>query len=115
MAVSGQNDVWTLLAVATAGNTLGSFVNWCLGRYLAHWRHHRWFPLSEAQYERLCRWFKHWSVWLLLLAWAPIIGDPLTVVAGILRVNVAAFLVIVAIGKALWYLLVLGAVTGSQL
>lgn len=43
---------WTLLAVATMGNVLGSAVNWLLGRSIEHYRHKRWFPVSEDKLEK---------------------------------------------------------------
>ncbi len=92
-----------LLAVATAGNTLGSLVNWILGRFLLHFQDRRWFPLTPAQYERACAWFTRYGVWSLLFAWLPVLGDPLTVVAGALRVGLWRFLILVAIGKAARY------------
>jgi membrane protein YqaA with SNARE-associated domain len=84
LAVSGAADVWLLLAVATAGNTLGAVVNWGIGRYASTWRT-RLHWLEEAKFERACRWFNRWGIWCLLLSWLPVVGDPLTVVAGVLR------------------------------
>lgn len=93
----------TLVAVATVGNVLGSLVNWLLGRYLIHFRDRRWFPVKGALIDRATAWYHTWGVWSLLLAWAPFIGDPLTLVAGILRENIWVFLALVTIGKAARY------------
>ena len=46
-------------------------------------------------------------MWSLLLSWLPLVGDPLTFVAGILKTRLAVFLILVALGKALRYLAVL--------
>jgi membrane protein YqaA with SNARE-associated domain len=54
LAVAGATDVWLLLAVATAGNTLGAVVNWALGRYAATWRT-RLTSLDEATFQRASR------------------------------------------------------------
>ena len=93
--------------IATTGNVLGSFVNWALGRYLLHWQDHKWFPFSANQLCKANAWFQRYGVWILLMAWLPIVGDPLTFVAGLLRVNVWLFLILVTIGKAGRYIAVL--------
>jgi membrane protein YqaA with SNARE-associated domain len=104
LAVAGATDVWLLLAVATAGNTLGAVVNWGIGRYAATWRT---LSLDDAKYERACRWFNRWGIWCLLLSWLPVVGDPLTLVAGALRTAFVPFALLVLTGKAARYLLVL--------
>lgn len=96
---AGQQSPWLLVAFASAGNVLGSIINWGLGRFLIHLRHRRWFPLKPAVYDRAVGWFNKYGLWSLLLAWVPVIGDPLTVVAGALRVDLLRFTVLVAIGK----------------
>jgi membrane protein YqaA with SNARE-associated domain len=96
---AGQQNPWLLVAFASAGNVLGSIINWGLGRFLIHLRHRRWFPLKPAVYDRAVGWFDKYGLWSLLLAWVPVIGDPLTVVAGALRIDLLRFTVLVAIGK----------------
>lgn len=96
----GGDFPWpALLAVATLGNVLGSVVNWGLGRFLLHFRDRRWFPVNPQAYARVERWYRRYGVWSLLLAWLPVVGDPLTVVAGALRANLALFVVLVTVGK----------------
>jgi len=92
-----------LWLVATTGNTLGSCVNWWLGKQLRRFQHKRWFPVSEPQLARAERLFLRYGRWSLLLSWLPIIGDPLTMVAGVLKVPFPIFLLLVALGKALRY------------
>jgi membrane protein YqaA with SNARE-associated domain len=84
-------------------------VNWWLGRACLHWRDRRWFPASAGQLARAERWFARWGKWSLLLAWLPLVGDPLTVAAGILRVRPLAFLALVGLGKGVRYAAVLSA------
>jgi membrane protein YqaA with SNARE-associated domain len=110
LAVSGATDVWLLLAVATAGNTLGAVVNWGIGLYASTWRT-RLHWLEEAKFERACRWFNRWGIWCLLLSWLPVVGDPLTLVAGALRTAFVPFVLLVALGKAARYIFVLLIVT----
>jgi membrane protein YqaA with SNARE-associated domain len=109
MVASGTGDPIWLFLVATVGNVLGSIINWLLGRYLAEFRNRKWFPVDEESYERAAHAFRRWGVWSLLFAWVPIIGDPLTVVAGALRTRFGAFLTLVTLGKAARYVLVLAA------
>ncbi len=106
LLVKGGEDPAALLLAATAGNLLGSVVNWVLGRYLSHFRDRRWFPVSEQRYEQAADWFRRFGLWSLLFAWLPVVGDPLTVIAGALRVRFLWFLVLVGLGKAARYLLV---------
>lgn len=98
------------ILVATLGNTLGSCVNWCLGRFFASYRTHRWFPVATEKYDRYCDWYARWGVWSLLMSWVPIIGDPLTVVAGAARTPIVLFTAIVFVAKGLRYLIVAGIV-----
>lgn len=101
----GGNAV-ALVIVATLGNTLGAVVNWLLGRYLLRFQDRRWFYFSRGQVARAQRWFQRYGFWTLLLAWAPIGGDPLTLVAGIMKVRLWLFLLLVGTGKALRYVAV---------
>lgn len=94
---------WLLFIVATLGNTLGSCFNWYLGSKLEHYKHQRWFPVAPAALARAQQHFQRFGSWSLLFAWLPIIGDPLTLIAGVLKVRFRLFLVLVCSGKALRY------------
>ena len=96
-------DPLALLLVATAGNTLGAVVNWGLGRYLLHFQDRRWFYFKPAQIEKAQHWFQRYGVWTLLLAWLPVGGDPLTFIAGVMRVRLDLFVLLVGLGKGLRY------------
>ena len=108
----GKHDPALLVAVATLGNVLGSVVNWALGRWLAHFSGRRWFPIDERAYARAAGWYNRFGVWSLLLAWVPVIGDPLTAVAGALRVPFLRFVALVTFGKAARYVFIALAVAG---
>ena len=99
-----------LVAVATLGNTLGALVNWAIGRGLAALRHHRRFPLDPKRYAQAERLFRRFGTPALLLSWLPLVGDPLTLVAGLFRTPLWLFLPLVALGKGLRYLVVAGLV-----
>ncbi|MEQ8297890.1 MAG: YqaA family protein [Nitratireductor sp.] len=87
------------IAVASAGNTLGAVVNWALGRGVSRYRDRRWFPVSPRALERASNWYRRWGRWSLLLSWAPIGGDALTVAAGVLREPFWSFVLLVAVAK----------------
>lgn len=89
--------------VATAGNVLGACVNWWLGREILRFRDRRWFYFSDPQIEKAQRGFQRYGLWTLLFSWVPIIGDPLTLIAGVLKVRFWVFLSLVTIGKAARY------------
>lgn len=110
LLTAGKSSVTLLLIVATAGNVLGAVVNWCLGRFLLRWREHRWFPASDRQLARAEGWYRRYGRWSLLGSWLPVVGDPLTVMAGILREPLVPFLVLVTLAKGTRYL-VLASVT----
>ena len=95
-----------LIAVASLGNVLGSFLNWLIGRSIDRFRDRKWFPATPEQMERASRWYRRWGHWTLLLAWVPVIGDPLTVIAGTLREPLWRFLVLVTIAKTGRYIAV---------
>ncbi len=107
LVVSGQGEPWLLLAAAVMGNVLGSLVNWICGRFLAAFRDRKWFPVSPRRYAQAAGWFERYGVWSLLFAWAPVVGDPLTVIAGAFRVGFLPFLLLVTIGKLVRYLFIL--------
>lgn len=96
-------DPLILVAVATLGNTLGAVVNWVLGLYLLHFQDRRWFYFSRQQIDNAQRWYQRYGFWSLLLAWMPVGGDALTLIAGIMRVRLWIFLLLVGTGKALRY------------
>lgn len=110
VAIMATGDVSTALAigVATLGNTLGSCVNWAMGRYASQFRQRRWFPVSPEKFEQYSRWYNKWGLWSLLASWVPIIGDPLTVLAGVARTPFYIFLPIVLVAKLVRYLIVAG-------
>lgn len=86
--------------IASAGNTLGSVLNYALGYYARHWVRAR---QSRERWQQAERWFDRYGIWSMLFAWLPIIGDPLTLVAGVLRANFLLFIVLVTLGKAARY------------
>ncbi len=106
LVVSGHHNVILLVAVASVGNTLGAVVNWGLGRGVERFSRRRWFPVKPEQLKRASGWYHRYGRWSLLLSWAPFIGDPLTVAAGVLREPLASFLILVTLAKTGRYIAV---------
>lgn len=104
LLLAGAQPAWALIAVATVGNVLGSVVNWVLGRGIERFRDRRWFPASPAALDRAQGWYRRAGKWSLLLSWAPVIGDPLTVVAGVMREPFVVFVALVTAAKLGRYL-----------
>lgn len=96
-------DAVALVLIATAGNLLGSLVTYGMGRLGNEALHKHWLRISEAQTARAEAWFARYGKPALLLAWLPIIGDPLCLVAGLLRCGLLPFLVLVGLGKLFRY------------
>lgn len=106
----GEQSATLLLLVASVGNVLGSIINYALGSYVQSFSDRRWFPVSKSALEKASVRYHRYGRWSLLLSWVPIIGDPLTVVAGVLREPFWSFFALVSLAKVGRYL-VLAAVT----
>jgi membrane protein YqaA with SNARE-associated domain len=110
MLMAEHYQGWLLILVASVGNILGSIVNWFLGRFFSRFGERRWFPLKREQMARAEKWYHRYGRWTLLLSWVPVIGDPLTIVAGVLREPLPIFILLVTLAKTGRYLAV-GALT----
>ncbi|ANH98135.1 hypothetical protein A8L59_12195 [Pseudomonas koreensis] len=106
LIVSDRYWLWGLLAVATLGNVLGSLVNWWLGRGIERFQDRRWFPVSAKHMDTARKHYERYGHWSLLLSWMPVIGDPLTLIAGVMREPLGRFVLIVTVAKAARYAVV---------
>lgn len=106
LIVSDRYWLWGLLAVATLGNVLGSLVNWWLGRGIERFQDRRWFPVSAKHMATARKHYERYGHWSLLLSWMPVIGDPLTLIAGVMREPLGRFVLIVTVAKAARYAVV---------
>ena len=104
LLLADAQPAWLLLVVASLGNVLGSTINWLLGRSIERFRDKPWFPVKAAALTRAQERYRRYGRWSLLLSWAPIIGDPITVAAGIMRERFIVFLALVAFAKVARYL-----------
>jgi len=96
-----------LLILASSGNILGSIFNWYLGKKIIIFQDRKWFPVSPEQLNKSQKYFQKYGLWSLLLAWVPIIGDPLTLIAGVLKVRFIIFFILVSISKISRYVFIL--------
>ena len=96
-------NIYLLLFFATFGNSLGSVVNYFLGlkgeEYLINKN-----LLNEKYILKAKTYFDKYGAWSILFSWLPIIGDPITFVAGILKYDFKKFLILVIIAKFSRYL-----------
>ena len=107
MYLSNSFETYLLLIFASIGNILGSITNWYLGKTITIFQDRKWFPVSPDQLGRSQKYFQKYGLWSLLLAWVPIIGDPLTLLAGVLKVRFGIFLILVSISKISRYVFIL--------
>jgi len=105
MAVGKFNNE-LLLIFASLGNILGSCVNYILGLYIIKFKTKSWFPFKDNQILKATNWFNRFGVYSLFFAFLPIVGDPLTLIAGMFRVSFLKFIILVSLGKILRYLLI---------
>ena len=107
MYLSNSFEPYFLLIIASIGNIMGSITNWYLGKKITLFQNRKWFPVSPDQLERSRKYFQKYGLWSLLLAWVPIIGDPLTLLAGVLKVRFSIFFLLVSISKISRYVFIL--------
>lgn len=108
LIADGDHSPWGLVATATAGNSLGSATNWLIGIFAQKFMHTRWFPVTEARLHKAEAWYHKYGRWSLLLSWMPIIGDALTVAAGVLKEPFWSFFSITCTAKLLRYVILAG-------
>ncbi len=94
-----------LVAIATTGNVLGSLTNYALGYWVSLEVVKKWLKMSEEEFVRAEQRFVKYGLFSLCFAWVPIIGDPLTLIAGVLRIRLFWFVILVTAGKLMRYIL----------
>ncbi len=109
LVAEDEHSPWALVATATMGNSLGSTLNWYLGSLAQKFLHARWFPIKEEKLRRAETWYHRYGRWSLLLSWVPVIGDPLTFAAGVLKEPFLSFFSITCAAKLFRYLVLVGA------
>jgi|TARA_Y100001960_G_scaffold168560_1_gene176977 membrane protein YqaA with SNARE-associated domain len=97
-----QFSTFSIILVSTVGNTLGGLTNYWIGLWLPN------RTQSEKHGHKAISWLRRYGYWTLLFSWLPVIGDPLCLAAGWLRMKFLPSLILIAIGKALRYSLLAG-------
>lgn len=98
-------NIYILLFVATLGNSLGSILNYYLGLKGEEYLVKKKF-VNEKYINLSKKYFDKYGAISILFAWLPIIGDPITFVAGVLRYNFKIFVILVVISKLSRYLFI---------
>lgn len=104
MLVAGYDPVSSVVT-ATLGNYLGAVATYLVGIYGGNWLIEKVMRVSVEQQERAKNYYRHLGVYSLLFSWLPIIGDPLCLVGGMLRINFGLFSLLVAVGKFARYVI----------
>jgi len=112
LLLMGGHSSILLVTVASIGNVLGSVINWLIGRGIERFRDRNWFPVSPEKLARAERWYRRYGKWSLLGSWLPVVGDPITVVAGVMREPLPMFVLLVTIAKAGRYAVLAAATEG---
>ncbi len=113
MVVSDEYNLWILIITATSGNSIGAVINWLIGGWCLRFQSHKFFPIKKQHLEIAVVRFNKWGKICLLFTWLPIVGDPITFAAGVLKVPFTSFIILTVIGKLFRYMVF--AITGGYL
>lgn len=106
LIILNNHSLSFLVFIASLGNILGSLFNWFIGCKLERFKKKKWFPVTDLQLKKASNWYHKYGKWTLLLSWVPFVGDPLTIVAGIFRVPIMHFILIVSFAKTMRYIFI---------
>ena len=106
LIILNNHSISFLVSIASLGNVIGSLFNWFIGCKLERFKKKKWFPVTDLQLKKASNWYHKYGKWTLLLSWVPFVGDPLTIVAGIFRVPIMYFILIVSFAKTMRYIFI---------
>tara|TARA_B110000261_G_scaffold98560_1_gene111339 strand:+ start:3357 stop:3794 length:438 start_codon:yes stop_codon:yes gene_type:complete len=106
LIILNNHSISFLVSIASLGNVLGSLFNWFIGCKLERFKKKKWFPVTDLQLKKASNWYHKYGKWTLLLSWVPFVGDPITIVAGIFRVPIIHFILIVSFAKTMRYIFI---------
>ena len=106
LIILNNHSISFLVSIASLGNVLGSLFNWFIVCKLERFKKKKWFPVTDLQLKKASNWYHKYGKWTLLLSWVPFVGDPLTIVAGIFRVPIMYFILIVSFAKTMRYIFI---------
>jgi membrane protein YqaA with SNARE-associated domain len=112
LSANGEHSLFLLITVATVGNTLGAMTSWGIGRLISI--RYSTERLSKVSQQKAVAQLQKYGSPILLLSWLPVVGDPLCVAAGWVRIHWLPSLLFIAIGKLLRYLVVIYIVGYTQ-
>ncbi|MDD2366017.1 MAG: DedA family protein [Desulfuromonadaceae bacterium] len=98
MLLAGYDPISTV-AIATTGNYLGAVITYLIGVWGGSWLIETVLRVSPEQQERAKSYYRRFGVYSLLFSWLPVVGDPLCLAGGLLRVNFGLFSLLVGFGK----------------
>lgn len=102
LLLNGYDPAGSVLT-ATLGNTLGACTTWLVGRYGGDWFLGRLLRISAQRQQHAEDWYRRYGAVSLLLSWLPVVGDPLCLVGGLLKVRFSLFVLLAGGGKLLRY------------
>jgi membrane protein YqaA with SNARE-associated domain len=106
LIILNNHSISFLVSIASLGNVLGSLFNWFIGCKLERFKKKKWFPVTDLQLKKASNWYHKYGKWTLLLSWVPFVGDPITIVAGIFRIPIMHFILIVSFAKIMRYIFI---------
>ena len=106
LVINTDYSIVLLVTVASLGNTTGATINWFIGREIAKSVVRSEKIKTSTRYSTVINCYKKYGQWTLLLSWVPFIGDPITLIAGIFKVPLKTFLLIVALAKTSRYVFI---------
>ena len=106
LIILNNHSLSFLVFIASLGNVLGSLLNWFIGSKLERFKKKKWFPVTKLQLKKASNWYHKYGKWTLLLSWVPFVGDPITIVAGIFRIPIMHFILIVSFAKTMRYIFI---------
>ena len=104
MLLSKKYELALLLFFASFGNICGSIINWYLGKKILIFKKKKWFPVNSNQLIKSQKLFNKYGSWSILFAWIPVIGDPITVLSGVLNISFLKFVILVTVSKVSRYI-----------
>lgn len=106
MVVSGY-DPCLVFTVATTGNIMGSVTNYYVGKLGTNFVLSRYIKIEPEKRQKAEKMYRKWGGPVLFLAWMPVVGDPLTVMAGVFNLDLRVFTFWVGLGKSFRYFVVI--------
>ncbi|MBW6441020.1 DedA family protein [Patescibacteria group bacterium] len=101
-----EYNIIHIILIATLGNYLGAVTNYYIGIKGSSTIMHKVIRFNDKEIEKADKSFKNYGPIILFFSWLPVIGDPLTLVAGVLKYNFKKFTFYVLLGKMMRYVMI---------